>query len=255
MVLLLSEEGRSMIEGQDPSGSGQRYSLEVRGWYRVVRGVVGFLLRVLCCLEIRGKDSIPTEGPYLLLVNHLHWLDPPALAVAFPYRAHVFAAEKWEKHWFLGPFFHSLDAIFVQRGEVDRQALRKALGVLKGGGVLGMAPEGTRSKTGGLQRGRNGASYMAFRTGAKLVPVAISGQEEVFSSLRRGRRATVRVVFGEPFEPPQVEGRATAAQVQQLTQEIMYRLAAMLPPKYRGVYADVVERRPDLLAEQAGESR
>lgn len=96
---------------------------------------------------------------------------------------------------------------------------------------------------------------MAFRTGATLVPVVVSGQEEVFSTLRRGRRATVRVVFGEPFEPPRVEGKATAAQVQALSQEIMYRLAAMLPAKYRGVYADVEEKRPDLLAQQAGESR
>ena len=96
---------------------------------------------------------------------------------------------------------------------------------------------------------------MALRTGVRLVPVVITGQEEVFSSLRRGRRATVRAVFGEPFEPPQVEGRATAVQVQALSKEIMYRLASMLPPKYRGVYADVAERRPDLLAEQAGESR
>ena len=244
-----------MDRGQDLSSGAQKYSLKAGGWYRVVRGVVAFLLRILCRLDIRGKDNIPQEGPYLLLTNHLHWLDPHALAVAFPYRAHLFAAEKWEKHWFLGPLFRSLDAIFVQRGEVDRKALRKALAVLKGGGVLGMAPEGTRSKTGALQRGRNGAAYMAFRTGAKLVPVVITGQEEVFSSLRRGRRATVRVVFGEPFEPPRVEGKATAAQVQALSREIMYRLAAMLPPKYRGVYADVAEKRPDLLAGQAGESR
>jgi 1-acyl-sn-glycerol-3-phosphate acyltransferase len=254
-VLLLREEGKSMDRGQDQPGGEKQYSLEIKGWYRVVRGVVGFLLRILSRLDIRGRDNIPEDGPFLLLTNHLHWLDPPALAVAFPYRVHVFAAEKWENHWFLGPLFRSLDAIFVQRGEVDRKALRKALAVLEGGGVLGMAPEGTRSKTGGLQRGRNGAAYMAFRTGVKLVPVVTTGQEEVFSSLRRGRRATVRVVFGEPFDPPRVEGRATAAQVQALTQEIMYRLAALLPPKYRGVYADVAERRSDLVAEQADESR
>jgi len=244
-----------MDRDQDLSEGKRQYSLKIRGWYRVVRGVVGFLLRILCKLDIRGREHIPEEGPYLLLTNHLHWLDPPVLAVAFPYRAHLFAAEKWERHWLLGPLFRSLDAIFVQRGEVDRQALRQALAVLKNGGILGMAPEGTRSKTGGLQRGRNGAAYMAFRTGAKMVPVVISGQEQVFASLRRGRRATVRVLFGEPFEPPPVAGKATAEQVHALSKEIMYRLAAMLPPKYRGVYADVADKRPDLLAEQIGESR
>jgi 1-acyl-sn-glycerol-3-phosphate acyltransferase len=237
-----------MDRGKGASGGEEQYSLQIRGWYRVFRGFVGVLVRIFCRLEIHGREHIPEEGPYLLLTNHIHWLDPPVLAVAFPHRAYVFAAEKWEHHWLLGPLFRSLDAIFVQRGEVDRKALRKAQGVLKGGGVLGMAPEGTRSKTGGLQRARNGAAYMAFRTGAKLVPAVTFGQEKVFPSLRRGRRETVRAIFGPPFEPPPVEGKVTAAQVHAFSEEIMYRLAAMLPPEYRGVYADVADKRPDLLA-------
>lgn len=228
--------------------------LEMGTWYRIVRGVVGFLLRLLSRLEIQGLEHVPSQGPYLLLVNHLHWLDPPALAVAYPYRSHLFAAEKWERHWFLGPFLGSLGAIFVNRGEVDRQALRKAIAVLRSGGVLGMAPEGTRSKTGGLQEGRSGAAYMAFRAGARLVPTAITGQETVFPTLWRLRRATIRVVFGPPFAPPQVEGRATSAQIHEFSEEIMYRMAAMLPAEYRGVYSDVEEKRPDLMGLYATKS-
>jgi 1-acyl-sn-glycerol-3-phosphate acyltransferase len=226
---------------KDQPASDNRYSLEMGSWYRLVRGVVGFLLRILSRLEIEGLEYVPSQGPYLLLVNHLHWLDPPALAVAFPYRSHLFAAEKWERRFLL------LDAIFVNRGEVDRQALRKAMAVLRGGGVLGMAPEGTRSKTGGLQQGHSGAAYMAFRTGARLVPTVITGQEKVFPSLLRLRRATVHVVFGPPFAPPPVEGRANSAQVHEFSEEIMYRMAAMLPAEYRGVYSDVEEKRPDLM--------
>jgi 1-acyl-sn-glycerol-3-phosphate acyltransferase len=227
------------------------YALELRGWYRVVRGIIGILLRILARIEIEGKEHIPEEGPFLLVTNHLHWLDPPLLAAAFPYRPYVFAAEKWERHWFLGPFLGSLGAIFVRRGEVDRKALRQALGVLQGGGVLGLAPEGTRSKTGALQRGRSGAAYMAYRTGVPLLPVVSMGQENVFPCLRRLRRATVRVVYGPMFEPPPVEGKASVEAVRALSQDIMYRLAAMLPPQYRGVYADVAERRPDLLSTPA----
>ena len=78
---------------------------------------------------------------------------------AIPYRAYVFAGEKWAKHLLLGPLFRSLDAIFVERGEVDRNALRKALAVLAGGGFLGVAPEGTRSKTGRMQQGRTGGRH------------------------------------------------------------------------------------------------
>lgn len=226
---------------------GKTYSLELKGWYRVIRGIVRFLLRLLSRLEIEGLENIPDQGPYLLVTNHLHWLDPPVVMAAFPHRAYVFAAEKWGKNRLLGPLFRSLDAIFVQRGEVDRKALRQALAVLRGGGVLGLAPEGTRSKTGALQQGRSGAAYMAYQTGIKLVPVVATGQKQLFPSLWRFRRARVRVVFGPPFEPPPVEGRVRAAHVHAFTEEIMYRLAAMLPPEYRGVYADVVEKRPDLI--------
>jgi 1-acyl-sn-glycerol-3-phosphate acyltransferase len=237
-----------MKAAEDTAVEQKAYSLEVRRWYRVARGVVGFLLRLLARLEIEGLEHVPDQGPYLLISNHLHWLDPPVLAYAFPHRAYVFAAEKWEHHWFLGPFFRSLGAIFVQRGEVDRRALRQALAVLEGGGILGLAPEGTRSKTGAMQRGRSGAAYMAYRSGARLLPVVATGQEKVFPSLWRFRRARVRVVFGPLITPPLAEGKASAAEVHAFAEEIMYRLAAMLPPEYRGVYDDVAEQRPDLLA-------
>jgi len=240
------------MEKQDEAANGaQIHFLEPEPWYRIVRGVIRFLLRLLTRVEVRGMEYIPDRGPYLLLTNHLHWLDPPVIMAIYPYQAYLFAAEKWEKHWFFGPLFRSLDAVFVQRGEVDRKALRQALNVLKGGGVLGMAPEGTRSKTGGLQRGRSGAAYMAYRTGAKLMPVVTWGQEGFLSALRHLRRVRMYVVFGPPFEAPPVEGKASAAEVKALSEEIMYHLAAMLPPKYRGVYSDVPDKRPDLLAQYA----
>ncbi|MGD2207662.1 MAG: lysophospholipid acyltransferase family protein [Anaerolineae bacterium] len=227
------------------------YSLEIRGWYRVIRSFIGFLIRLLARVETEGLEHIPEEGPYLLISNHLHWLDPPVLMAVFPHRAYVFAAHKWENHWLLSWLFHSLNAIFVRRGEVDRKALRQALAVLRGGGILGLAPEGTRSKTGAMQRGRSGAAYLAYRAGVKLVPVVATGQEKVFSFLRRFRRARVRVVFGPAFEPPPVKGKARAAQVHAFAEEIMYRLAALLPPEYRGVYADISEKQPELLASYA----
>lgn len=242
-----------MTPEQKASGDTRAYSLEIRGWYRVVRGIVGVLLRILARVEVEGKEHIPQEGPLVLVTNHLHWLDPPLLASVFPLRPYVFAAEKWEQHWFLGPFLRSLGAIFVRRGEVDRKALREAMAVLERGGVLGMAPEGTRSKTGALQRGHSGAAYMAYRAGVPLLPVVATGQEQIFSSLRRLRRATVRVVYGPTFAPPPAEGKASAREVHAFAREIMYRLAALLPPEYRGVYKDVDEKRPDLLSTPAAD--
>jgi 1-acyl-sn-glycerol-3-phosphate acyltransferase len=89
---------------------------------------------------------------------------------------------------------------------------------------------------------------MAFRAGVPLVPVAITGQEKVFPSIWRFRRARVRAVFAPPFAPPSVEGKASAADVHAFSEDIMYHLAALLPSEYRGVYSDVDEKRPDLVA-------
>lgn len=226
-----------------------RYSLRLSGWYRLFRSIVRPVFWLVCRFEVRGLEHISPTGPYLLVINHLHWLDPPALMAAFPHRAHIFSAEKWEHHWLLGPLMRSMDAIFVQRGEVDRKALRRALAVLEGGGVLGLAPEGTRSKTGGLQRGRSGAAFMALRTGCRVQPVVCTGQERVFPSLKRLRRARLLTVFGPPFQPSPAAApsRPTSAEVHALTEEIMVRLASLLPAEYRGIYADVEEKRPDLM--------
>jgi len=188
---------------------------------------------------VQGQELVPDRGPYILVVNHLHWLDSPVLLTVLPRPARVFAGEKWANRLLIGFLLRSVNAIFVNRGEVDRKALREALATIEAGGVLGVAPEGTRSKTGGLQRGRRGAAYLAYHSGAKLVPAVCTGQEHVVSSLLHLRRARVRIRFGPPFDPPPVSGKVTAAHLDSFTEEIMHRLAALLPQEYRGVYADV----------------
>jgi 1-acyl-sn-glycerol-3-phosphate acyltransferase len=207
--------------------------------YPVIRGVIAFLVKNLTRLEVQGRELVPDQGPYILVVNHLHWLDSPVILTVLPHPARVFAGEKWANRLLIGFLLKSVNAIFVNRGEVDRKALREALATVKAGGVLGMAPEGTRSKTGGLQRGRNGAAYLAYHSGARLVPVVCTGQEHVIFSLMHLRRARVCVRFGPSFEPPPVSGKVTTAHLDSFTEGIMHRLAALLPPEYRGVYADV----------------
>ena len=207
--------------------------------YPVIRGVIVFLVKNLTRLEVQGRELVPDQGPYILVVNHLHWLDSPVILTVLPHPARVFAGEKWANRLLIGFLLKSVNAIFVNRGEVDRKALREALATIKAGGVLGMAPEGTRSKTGGLQRGRSGAAYLAYYSGARLVPVVCTGQEHVISSLMHLRRARVCVRFGPSFEPPPVSGKVTTAHLHSFTEGIMHRLAALLPPEYRGVYADV----------------
>ena len=186
-------------------------------------------------LEISGLEHLPAGGPLLLVSNHLHWLDPPLLFAVLPFPVPVMAAEKYERKY-QGCLMRPLGVIFVQRGEVDRQALRKALAILESGGVIGIAPEGTRSKTGGLQEGKRGAAYLAYRSGAPLLPVAIAGVDMVFPALRRLRRARVTVSIGPVFRLPEVADKASSAEMDAATELIMRRLAELLPEQYRGVY-------------------
>lgn len=216
-----------------------RRALETPWLYRAARAVIRFLLHLLFRIEISGAEHLNQPGgPLLVVTNHLHWLDPPIVFAILPLRATVFAAEKWGAHPLLGPLFRIIgNAIFVHRGEADRRALRQALAVLKAGGVLGIAPEGTRSRTGTMQRGRGGAAYLASRTGATILPIGISGQEKAFRALFRLHRPVIRVMVGEPFVLPGTPNQAKGEELDHYTEQIMRRLAELLPPEYRGVYA------------------
>jgi 1-acyl-sn-glycerol-3-phosphate acyltransferase len=143
------------------------------------------------------------------------------------------------RNWLLGFFFKLYGTFPVNRGEVDRKALRTALQVLKESKVLMAAPEGTRSKTNTLQKGKDGLSYIAVKSGAAIVPLAIWGQERFWKQLARLRRTRVRVVFGKPFVFDPGEGKLTREQLSQMTHEMMYRMAVLLPEEYRGYYSDL----------------
>ena len=205
--------------------------------YRLARAVVGFLFRLLSRLEVTGVENVPRAGPFIMAMNHLHWLDPPLAMVVVPRQMAVFAGEKWERRWPANWLLkHVGNAIFVRRGEVDRRALRAALSLLQEGKVLGLAPEGTRSRTGGLQKGKDGCAYLALRTGVPIVPLAAWGQERLFRELRRGRRPIIRVVIGAPFTLSDGPQETRSAELSAATEKIMRTLAAMLPEEYRGVY-------------------
>jgi len=127
--------------------------------------------------------------------------------------------------------------IYVARGEVDREALSQSLKVLKAGGALAVAPEGTRSRQRGLQEGHDGASYLASRTGALIVPVAVWGHETTFQAWRRLRRPRVFVVLCNPISLPTGATRARSEELHRYTEQIMLAIAREMPAEYRGVYA------------------
>jgi 1-acyl-sn-glycerol-3-phosphate acyltransferase len=153
-----------------------------------------------------------------------------------PRRAVAYAAAYLQDRplidWVLGDMG---DAIYVRRGEADLDALERGITVLRSGGMLGVCPEGTRSKTGGLGTGHTGVAYLAMHAGVPIVPVAVWGQEKVRSTWKRFRRSPVTVRFGPPIHLTAADGGA--ADLQRHTEQVMQAIAALLPPEYRGVYA------------------
>lgn len=205
--------------------------------YRIMRWIIGGLMRLLYRYEVKGQENLPAHGPMILAVNHLHLFDPGAVMPAVPHKIVTLAADKYMHHPILGGLLRAAGVIFVRRGEVDRQALQACLDVLKRGWVLAVAPEGTRSKTGGLQRAKPGIAYLALRTNATIVPIAFWGVERI-GDWKRLKRPSCHVVIGRPFRLPQPAGKATTDQLQELADAIMVRIGLMLPPSYRGVYAE-----------------
>jgi 1-acyl-sn-glycerol-3-phosphate acyltransferase len=205
--------------------------------YRTAQHVIRFLAAALIReVIVEGQEHIPKSGPFLMATNHLSFLDSPIMFMSMPRILYLLAGERYQRHAF-GPILRIAGAIFVRRGEIDREALRQALAALEDGYALAVAVEGTRSRTGGLIEGKTGAAYLATRAGVPILPAVMWGTEQIGPSwkrLRRGGPAHVR--FGPLIRLP--DGRARSADLEYHTDEIMTTLAALLPEAYRGVYRD-----------------
>ena len=212
----------------------------MRLWFRrVVKPVIRFLIWLLLRLEVTGLENIPCDGSAILAISHTNFLDP-VLAMAVCPRP-VESVSKIENFqlFIFGPLIRLYGVIPIRRGEVDRWALREAVEVLERGRVLIIAPEGTRSGVGRLQRGRGGLAYIAAQTGTLILPVGIIGVEGFWPNLVRLRRTPVKMVLGQPFRFA-ARGRSLDRQaLSQMTTEAMHQLAATLPPERRGRYADL----------------
>jgi len=137
-----------------------------------------------------------------------------------------------------GPLVRGFKAFPVRRGGLDREALRQAQQVLEKGLALGMFPEGTRSITAQMQQGLAGASLIAMRSDAPILPVGITGSENIKGFGFVFRRLKLTVNIGEPFNLPRIEGKLKKAELASATDFIMGRIAELLPETYQGVYGD-----------------
>lgn len=216
--------------------------LEAKMMYRLGKSVVRGLLRVLTHYEVEGEENLPAGGPLLLVFNHLAWWDAPVAMVTLPWRMTAMALKDLQRVPITGQILSLSNAIYVDRGKYDREALRQALAVLDAGGVLGIAPEGRMSVTGALERGKTGPVFIARKADVPILPVGLTGTEKAGGEWRSFRRPHIKVNIGPVFTLPEGGRYASRKEERQADADfIMERLAELLPPEYRGVYADGVE--------------
>ena len=197
-------------------------------------------MKLLLCLlarwRVQGKENIPAQGPLIIVSNHLNLIDPPLLSASIQRRIVFMAKEELFHSLIFGPLVRGWHAFPVRREQLDREALRQAQRVLSEGLALGMFPEGARSATAQMQQAYAGASLVALRSGAPILPVGITGTEKIKSPLALLRRPRVTVNIGIPLNLPSVDGKLTRTQLASATDFIMEHIAELLPQSYRGVY-------------------
>lgn len=179
--------------------------------------------------QVYGRENIPEKGPFIVCSNHINWIDPVFIACSFPSRIkiHFMAKEElFQKNFLVTFVLTRLGAFPVKRDTADISAIKKFLQLLKEGQVLGLFPEGTRSKTGKLLKPMNGAALIALRSGVPIVPVAILDPYRPWKKLR--------ITIGEPFrlavQPGQEKKTLKKEILDKMSSNIMESIKLLFPP-------------------------
>jgi 1-acyl-sn-glycerol-3-phosphate acyltransferase len=202
---------------------------------------VRIFTRITCRIDAPDLYKIPLQGPLIAIVNHTGQIEVPLLYGNLQPRLMTAwaKAETWKDNWFLNWIFNIWKIIPIHRGEADINALKGALRALEDGYIFGIAPEGTRNKTGILRRALPGTVIVALHSGVPILPVAHWGGEVFLSNLKRFKRTDFHIRVGEPFTL-NTNGLKVSGEIrQQIADEMMCQLATLMPEKYRGEYANM----------------
>jgi 1-acyl-sn-glycerol-3-phosphate acyltransferase len=200
--------------------------------WRVGFPPVRALARFLAPWRLEGAENIPQAGGYILVANHINWKDPPWIEFALGHAIRYMGKQELFETPVIGFLLRAIGAFPVRRGEADRGALRMALAVLAAGQPLGFFVEGHRSESGQLIRGRPGVGYVAQRSNAPIIPLAVSGTRRARLGAFWRRDIVIRV--GKPFGVTDLDVKGDDQQA--LVDAIMRRIAVLMPPEQRGVY-------------------
>lgn len=207
---------------------------------RLFRQLAHFIMRLLIVTltrpSVTGMENFPKKGPALVVINHLGDADVVLIGAYTPIMFEGLGKIELLEHWFAGPILRAYGIIWVHRGRPDRKAIRAALDGLAEGRIVGLAPEGRQTVTGGLEEGNEGAAFLALKSGVPIVPMAMTGteNENIYGHLKRFRRARVTLKVGKPFFLREQTERQVM--MREGTRQIMESLAELLPESYRGNY-------------------
>lgn len=208
---------------------------------KFLRWLIHTVLKLITKIEARGYERLPEKGGFVIAVNHLGFLDTPLAFYALDnWNLFIPVAEKWEQIPILKWLGKHLNLIFIDRFNPDLKAMREMIKRMEEGQTLIIAPEGTRARDEKMAQGKPGVAYLAAKMRWQIVPVAISGTEDrVFrANLKRLRRTPITVTAGPAFMLPPFPKEKREETLQEYTDEIMCRVAVMLPEKNRGYYAE-----------------
>lgn len=206
-----------------------------------LRWLIRSLIRLLTTVEIRGYENLPTVKSYLLATNHIGILD-----AILPFHAlnrwdiYIPVAEKWEKNRFLKWLGKYFNFVFIDRFNPDIKAMRKIMHLMEEGNAIAISPEGTRSRVGSLIEAKSGVTYLASKLNCPIVPVAITGTEDkvILGNLKRFKKSHITVTAGPYFSIPPLPRENRDEMLKNYTDDLMCRIAALLPERYRGYYRD-----------------
>jgi len=207
---------------------------------KIVVTIIKPLYHIFLSWEAKGRKNVPPSGPLIVVANHVHVIDGELLLFGVSRWIIYIAKEPLFHYPILGSLLRWAQALVVYRqGTLNetRELLKQAEQTLNKGSVIGIFPEGKRSHQGKLQAGKPGLALLASRMHIPILPVGISGTDKIHGISWLWKRPHIVINIGKPFYLPQPNGRVTKLQRKALSDLMMQKIAALLPPEYQGVYA------------------
>ena len=202
-------------------------------------------LRILCRIDASELKTIPLTGPGIIMINHVNFLEVPLIqAYMHPRRMRGIVKKETWKNPFLRFFLNTYEAIPVDRGGANKDAFKLIKEALQAGDFVCIAPEGTRSGTGILQKGKPGIALIASFGDVPIFPVVHIGGENFWNNIKRLRRTAITLKAGKPFRLKLPNNQSREIR-EHITTEIMLQLAKLLPVQKRGIYANVLDKSMD----------